>query len=1278
MNDELTKIKVVTDSPTDFSLLTQVERETLIRAMIAEYPDLPESLFNAFVSMELRAIHDRIASKCDTMIELILRQILETRMAIPVLPTLSMTSAQKRALAAANAAAVESAADFNADSATKSSPAGENSRVIAKAESLKGIVVRVTHPIPCLRGNIESIAAPNEDLPLIGIKVLTWAEKHSDIPDKPVYPRLVSTRAGIHTDIADVSSACALFQWISQHIASMQGARSIMPAVAESGRNDYKFAWTPPAETPELLRRLDCRDVRDVFIRNLDVIWFKMNFGDLSAIEPYEQMREFRAFMAKMTKTQNISAEIRSSLLNIIRGKLGIQTYDRVLRSYLPGDRILTLLDKKSAEIVRAEYDRARSRAKAIANNNCPHIDKLLQFERTESDYSFRRLSEFMPVMDLPATSSQTKSKGSRKNKVNLAQKSSDNSGNDNNTTNTAMIQCVRCGFDMICPHTVEMMEMRNYPQNDIATAMQKYIIGTQLKDNYYCKICGAAIFSTDMFSDLKQPVIMENEELKTMQWGEIASIIRYLKFSTVMNVSHFIALVRDSTYKYIAELEKQILKSKTTTADEIKAKKRLYATIYGYAYIVMIIMSGKYGVGFRDIAPKSNHLLEYLKHSIELIINTKNVIIKTISGFSNDLIKNQLISAYKAVTTGETILADTGVGELEPTRVSVRYDPVYWYIYDFTIRNELLNGSKSSQYYPGMISRMKEILHMDVDTIDSKGTAAARGKRGGGKPNSSGKNSSGKNHSDKDSAEITSVYERVKLPDLRSWQLNTFDKITGRLQSQSEWKAAMQGFIAASYRYFLQKLRVDDDNITTEFTKLLDRQYILDQWRQTYHFHGFSSIERKIVHRLPEYWVTTVDINRIFDESGRKHVWNILLVKGAENPAENKISKNNKRPVETDGVREMSLGEITSTIESGHRFEGKVVDRKCSVCGIRKSAVNDISAEKIKARLQEITSTQNFFRWFENRCPEGGHHIWADGKCTQCNIDLQMFTAQFGEAAQGYRMRYSEKFAMVSSSQLILPKEEPAPDDPFAEEYANYSFDFNTVLALASKLKINHKLIMALGAFEKTSIGDIEGTFIPPEITFRDHPRVYVLNAHIKNMFTWYNLFRGYARLIRPPAEITAVITELGLTYNTIGVMDKLPAIYNQYNSRLDHFYHAKKPRNIIEFQLQSLCEKLLLILDGPETKLRRAIVDFIVKKILHSETLLTRAGDFNWSIVYPDSKITTSDENYETEKEERVDDDDEDASPFSMNAFDIEDTDPDDEDVSNQVRVGENLGLD
>ena len=102
---------------------------------------------------------------------------------------------------------------------------------------------------------------------------------------------------------------------------------------------------------------------------------------------------------------------------------------------------------------------------------------------------------------------------------------------------------------------------------------------------------------------------------------------------------------------------------------------------------------------------------------------------------------------------------------------------------------------------------------------------------------------------------------------------------------------------------------------------------------------------------------------------------------------------------------------------------------------------------------------------------------------------------------------------------------------------------------------------------------------------------------------------------------------------------------------------------------------------------KLRHDFVRHYVGKTLERERLITKPGHFSWTLLYPNEKREhdSADSNFSADAAAERDDDADEADDFGdtgqpmADNFDVEpDNEDDDDDPSNQVRVGESLGLD
>jgi hypothetical protein len=187
------------------------------------------------------------------------------------------------------------------------------------------------------------------------------------------------------------------------------------------------------------------------------------------------------------------------------------------------------------------------------------------------------------------------------------------------------------------------------------------------------------------------------------------------------------------------------------------------------------------------------------------------------------------------------------------------------------------------------------------------------------------------------------------------------------------------------------------------------------------------------------------------------------------------------------------------------------------------------------------------------------------------------------------------------------------------------------------------------------------------------------------------YNMVRFFFRVTKPPVHLSELINSSGINkHRVVELARKLPDLLADYDSRFTWFKENKKPREIVSFCIQTLCEFCLTIWNNPDKETEKLCHDFVdleMKKILRSEELCTKAGHFNWSLLFGDKETKEEKErsNYDqnfVEASEIVDveaegDEDEDFGstdkPLSTDSFDTEDADidPTDEDPGNQINV-------
>ena len=920
----------------------------------------------------------------------------------------------------------------------------------------------------------------------------------------------------------------------------------------------------------------------------------------------------------------------------IVEKKLGAQRLNEVEQELRANPALLyttgiaSLLKPNERKIVELEYGKREKYIYAAVHNTCPHVAIYKQFRNATTDQQERRLfDELVKFMD-------SKQDG------------------------LEMIRCNNCGFDLMCPHVRVLTEagIQKMRYVEVRARLSRYVDRGTPQQQVFCIVCGELVQVADATLEMREEMPMD-EELKNLIWGEIAILMKHVHFDGLTDVPRIITHIRNVIYPYVAEVERNIMKAKTALMEEIKAKRRLFIVIYAFAYIIHLILTAahtKHGraMTFRDFKGTDTKRMaaELMKHAINLILVTYNVIIRQIPNMSPELIKNKLIESYKVLSDKGQIAPEPDEESYDDMVAGILLDPIYKYIARYSMQNAQ--------------DSMASILNLP---------------------------SKGKSHP----AAPIDMYGDVEAPPARGTiQPLTWADLADRAKfAKTYWKNVeanagiafalliriLRERVFAKYAYtdITTKARHSDPLAPIEVTLSDDQRSIVDA-NAPIRANERAIVRQNMMMRMACFGVGPwresrrstsphVTLGRVYDEDGSPHVWSIFIVESAGKQVE---------------------------ISRANPIAGRIVDKKCSRCQVRASQIEKLDQAKIAYSLSHKHKILNFFRFYEGRCPVGDLHVFAESKCKKCGISLGMYGDPHAAASvavyEKYAETYDREFAEFSQleSRDETPPVCPTTDAKYLAEYKEWTFDFDICLDLAGKTRINHRLLMSLGAIERQEYADVlSGAYIPPEAEHVYDTRIYVLDSHIKNLMTDYNILRYFGRAIKPPADIASLIEGSNIDRHKIDELAVvLPEVFNDYNARLMAVKMNMRARDIVSFCVQSLCEMCLRIWDDTNAdteKLRHDFVDHAIKKIFRGEELLTKPGYFNWSLLYGDKEAREKegyDMNYgnvdsETDKgfdeSSKKDDDFGDTSAPLQNEFDME-TDGE----ANEWRVGENIGLD
>lgn len=182
-----------------------------------------------------------------------------------------------------------------------------------------------------------------------------------------------------------------------------------------------------------------------------------------------------------------------------------------------------------------------------------------------------------------------------------------------------------------------------------------------------------------------------------------------------------------------------------------------------------------------------------------------------------------------------------------------------------------------------------------------------------------------------------------------------------------------------------------------------------------------------------------------IYDENGYKHKWDIILF-GTSGASSEEYSKT----------------EIKKKILDGTFVLNKIVDFKCSVCGILQSDIDSLNVDNIKYSLDIKTHLISFYNYFYQRCPKNNNlHEFVGNTCKNCKITFDII---FNKDINFYNTWKDVFHNLISEEKKSESKEkESSSPSPFSSrreekgEDTSYIINSNFKDNVISKYKFNN-----------------------------------------------------------------------------------------------------------------------------------------------------------------------------------------------------------------------------
>jgi hypothetical protein len=561
------------------------------------------------------------------------------------------------------------------------------------------------------------------------------------------------------------------------------------------------------------------------------------------------------------------------------------------------------------------------------------------------------------------------------------------------------------------------------------------------------------------------------DEALRDYIWKQtnqiVRSFIEFKELRTTKYVNMFITNITTKLYDFINLIEKKLMKSKTSSLEEIENKKKLFTVMYVYAVLIKIILDNYESITFQRLDKKGfvkPSVEKLLRYAIDKIILTQNVIINKLTDVNESFLESNLSKAYKNITLYLEKAKLEPPPELDLAATLV-LDPIFEFVSQMTVLSRLIREKIS----PRETARIKKIYE-DSHKLTTlfKGSASLK--------------------------ELVLqiykdeyVYQRIiepKFPEKITEEFHKLEKFaskdgeTSGISGQVPFRGSKtkeeilsefyEGYLIESFETLLDyvhskvylrpiwhvkiiqnqeneniydiKVKLDDEFQihAKKMEKLLEGERILKDLRRYYRVKPFRQLPYKNSTQFTEIDIkhSTSKLlsrnygekfNKKFDfkllpkslqdlkpkEHFHKHKWNIY----AYTPYD-KFKENNINAYDSKDLILLTSKELKDVLNIPHFHNFKLIDTVCKICLFSYNNIEkDIPEPEILIEKEQILT--NFYNYYENRCPEAPpkiavHEFDKNGKCKYCGFMQEYYASKDIK----YFDKYLKKFQKETQSE--------------------------------------------------------------------------------------------------------------------------------------------------------------------------------------------------------------------------------------------------------------------
>jgi hypothetical protein len=370
---------------------------------------------------------------------------------------------------------------------------------------------------------------------------------------------------------------------------------------------------------------------------------------------------------------------------------------------------VLAQLQKREREVVTTEYANRKHEWEARSANKCPHVRLASRLRSAKTALEATQLLKELSAYFKPPDALPARGAAARRAPPELEWTS-----------------CKSCGFRVICPHVVELIQMqsRNRPYDEVRTRLMKYAIqysersgedGGPSRDTYayFCRICSeqlAEFTGEDRTAQVLGAVGNLDDHVRKVIWIEAVNAAELVRFPIPIDPRKFAGTAVGVCHPLLLAAEANLIKRGRRRSSEQKKPRRddpanggndpygddeeaidprthLYVALFVYAYVLNLIRSSHAAseeesrrLGFEGVG-RGAPMSKYAEGILSSVLKKYAGLISRIEDITPEFIADRFREAYRLVVGEEGPQELTSADEAKiVVNEIVSLSPVYHY----------------------------------------------------------------------------------------------------------------------------------------------------------------------------------------------------------------------------------------------------------------------------------------------------------------------------------------------------------------------------------------------------------------------------------------------------------------------------------------------------------------------------------------------------------------------------------------------------------------------